>query len=124
MKQRIAAVVAIALAACTTQPKPAPLEPPPPPPAPRATPAAKLNDVAGESVETAIDVPADAPNEGIDFENAWIYEKYGKFRRRSGGTGNLNGRRYEVIEIELWGGATKKVFFDITENWKRWRPPQ
>ena len=90
---------------------------------PKPVPASALADVAGESTDTAVDIPADAPNGGIDFENNWIYDRYGRFRRRGGGTGSLNGRRYDVVDIELPGGDKKKVYFDITENWKRWSPP-
>src|SRR5258706_4840744 len=53
---------------------------------PKETPASSLVDHAGDSVETAIAVPADAPNEGYDFMNNWIYDRIGRFRRDSGGT--------------------------------------
>jgi hypothetical protein len=106
------------LAACTTAP---------PPPAPKPTvkevPAAALQDVAGESTEAAVIVPADAPNEGVDFENQWIFSRYGRFRRSGGGTGSLSNRRYDVVEVELANGDTKKIYFDITENWAKWNPP-
>jgi hypothetical protein len=44
-------------------------------------------------------------------------ERYGKFRRYFGGTGTANGRRYDVVKIELPNGEKKTVYFDITENW-------
>ena len=90
---------------------------------PRETPAEALEDHAGDSPETAIEVPADAPDEGIRFQNMWIYRRFGTFRRLGGGTGSLEGRRYDVIDIELKNGEKHKVYFDITENWKRWKPP-
>ncbi len=111
--KRLVLIAAIALTACATRPAP---------PAKPAVPASQLEDRAGDSIETAIEVPADAPNEGVDFENEWIYDRFGRFRRTGGGTGVQGTRRYDVIEIELPGGETKKVFFDITENWKRWKP--
>jgi hypothetical protein len=112
----------LALIACTTAPAPAP--PPAPKPAPvKETPASALQDVAGESTDTAVSVPADAPNGGVDFENNWIYDRFGRFRRRGGGTGTLDGRRYDVVEVELPNGDTKKIYFDITENWAKWNPP-
>ena len=97
--------------------------PPPPQPQPKVVSAAALADAAGDSTDTAVAIPADAPNGGIDFENNWIYDRYGRFRRDGGGTGGLNGRRYDVVDIELPNGDKKKVYFDITENWKRWSPP-
>jgi len=69
-------------------------------------------------------VPADAPNDGVDFENNWIFDRFGRFRRAGGGTGQASGRRYDVIEVELPDGSKHKVYFDITENWKRWTPPK
>ena len=115
-------VILILFAACAAAPAKQPA--PQAQPVQKATPAAALADRAGDSVETAVAVPTNAPNEGIDFENNWIYDRFGKFRRRGGGTGTVNGRRYDVVEIELWGGEQKKVFFDITENWKNWKPQQ
>jgi hypothetical protein len=83
------------------------------------TAAEDLVDHAGDSVETAISVPADAPDGGVEFENHWIFDRYGRFRRNGGGTGTLEGRRYNVINIELPNGEKKSVYFDITENWQR-----
>jgi len=73
---------------------------------------------------TAISVPADAPDGGADFENHWIFDRYGRFRRNGGGTGTLDGRRYNVVKIELPDGEKKTVYFDITENWQRSLTPQ
>ena len=115
--KRFGTIAAIALAACTTAPPP-----PKPAPQPAAVSAAQLADRAGDSVETAVEVPAEAPNEGVDFQNGWIYNRFGRFRREGGGTGTLNGRRYDIVEIELPSGDFKKVYFDITENWKHWSP--
>ena len=55
---------------------------------PKETPASAFEDHAGDSVETAIAVPADAPNEGYDFMNNWIYDRISRFRRDGGGTGS------------------------------------
>jgi len=81
-----------------------------------------MQDVAGESVETAVPVPAEAPNGGVDFENDWMYGRFGRFKRDSGGTGTAAGRRYDVVKIELPNGDRKTVYFDITENWAHWSP--
>jgi len=118
------ACLLVFVAACKSHVPPPPPQPgPQPQPRPKETPASTLADVAGESTDTAVEIPADAPNGGVDFENDWIYGRYGRFRRRGGGTGTLNGRRYNVVEVEMPNGDTKKVYFDITENWKRWSPP-
>jgi hypothetical protein len=125
-------VAAALLGACSaTAPAPAPQTTPAAPPAATATavprvketPAAALQDRAGDSIETAVAVPADAPQEGYDFMNNWIWERVGKFRRLGGGTGSANGRRYNVVEVETPKGDHYKFFFDITENWNRWKLP-
>ena len=101
----------IFLAACATKPTP------------KETSAATLVDRSGDSVETAVAVPADAPNEGIDFENNWIYDRYGRFRRHSWGIGHAGERQIKTITVELPDGSLHKVYFDVTELWKKWKPP-
>jgi hypothetical protein len=81
--------------------------------------AEELVDHWGDSPQTAVSVPADAPEGGADFENNWIFEQYGRFKRNGGGTGTLEGRRYNVVKIELESGEKKAVYFDITELWAR-----
>ena len=109
------------LGGCATQPA---VKTPAPQPAPvKETSAAALVDHAGDSIETAVEVPADAPDEGFHFQNEWIYDHFGTFRRLGGGTGNAAGRRYDIVDIELKNGEKHKVFFDITNNWNNWKPP-
>jgi len=110
------------LAGCAAAPAPQPA--PQPKPAEKVTPAAALTDRAGDSVETAVAVPADAPNEGIDFENNWIYDRYGRFRRQGWGIGHAGDRQIKTITVELPDGSLHKVFFDVTELWKRTMPPK
>jgi hypothetical protein len=116
--RRLTAAAALVLAACA--------QPAPPPPAPAPTAAEALVDREGDSAETAVHVPADAPNEGIDFENNWMYDRYGRFRRRTWGIANAGEgnaqRKYKVITIELADHTERTVYFDITENWAAWRP--
>jgi|GEM_PF-556160 len=127
---------AVALAACATSssptppapvaavvaPAPAPVPPAPAPPA-KVVSAADLSDHLGDSPETAVSVPKDAPNEGIDFENRWIYNRYGRFRRKSWGIASApENRHFKVVTIELPDASTHKIFFDITESWNAWQP--
>ena len=89
-------------------------------------------DHTGDSPETAVTVPTDAPNEGIDFQNNWIFDRYGRFRREGGGIAHAGEgsatRRYEVVKIELADHSERTVYFDITENERTWTstptPPQ
>jgi len=97
--------------------------PSPPPPAPAPVSAESLVDHSGDSPETAVAVPKDAPNDGIDWMNNWIYDHFGRFRRKSWAIANKEGRHYEEIVIELPDHSMYKVYFDITESWEAWRPP-
>jgi hypothetical protein len=112
-----ASILLVAMTACTTAPPAPKTEAAPAPPEPVA--AADLVDHAGDSTQTAISVPADAADGGADFENHWIFDRYGRFRRTGGGTGTAEGRRYNVVKIELPSGELKTVYFDITELWER-----
>jgi len=125
MRRKEIVLATLFAAACATKPAPAP---PPaataaPPPPPKVVSAAELQDLAGQSLETAVEVPANAPNDGYDWENEWIYNRYGRFRRTGGGMGNQGGRKYDEVGIELPDHTMRKVYFDITENWKNWKPP-
>lgn len=105
------------------KPQPAPVAAPVPAPVPVVS-AAALVDHTGDSPETAVVVPTDAPNEGIDFQNNWIFDRYGRFRRAGGGIAHAGEgsalRRYEVVKIELADHSERTVYFDITENEKTW----
>jgi hypothetical protein len=124
MRRQLILAIAAAVVACAPKPQTAP---PVSPPAsqPVATPAAALVDHTGDSPETAVMVPADAPNEGIDFQNNWIYDRYGRFRKSSGGIAHAGEgaalRRYEVVTVELPDHSERTVYFDITENEKTWQ---
>jgi hypothetical protein len=122
--RKLVLLIAAAAVACASKPQNAPS-----PAAPVAAPtaavtAAALVDHTGDSPETAVTVPADAPNEGIDFQNNWIYDRYGRFRRQGGGIAHAGEgsalRRYEVVKIELADHSERTIYFDITENEKTW----
>ncbi|MEA2414671.1 MAG: hypothetical protein QOI58_1328 [Thermoanaerobaculia bacterium] len=124
-KQLILTIAAVAVA-CAPKPQPAPAAAPvaaaPKPVV--AVSAEALVDHTGDSPETAVTVPTDAPNEGIDFQNRWIFDRFGRFRRTGGGIAHAGegsaARRYEVVKIELSDHSLRTVYFDITENEKTW----
>ena len=121
----VALATALVVAGCAAAPAP----PPAPAPAPQAAAAtaAALVDRESDSPETAVRVPADAPNDGIDFENRWIFDRFGRFRRRGWGTAHAGEgsakRMYDVVKIELADHSERTVYFDITENWNAWKSP-
>jgi lipoprotein-anchoring transpeptidase ErfK/SrfK len=121
--RKLILVIAAATAACASKPQVAPPAATAPAPAPAVS-AEALVDHTGDSPETAVTVPADAPNEGIDFQNNWIYDRYGRFRRAGGGIAHAGEgsalRRYEVVKIELADHTERTIYFDITENEKTW----
>jgi len=121
--RKLILVIAAATAACASKPQVAPPAAKAPAPV-SAVSAEALVDHTGDSPETAVTVPADAPNEGIDFQNNWIYDRFGRFRRAGGGIAHAGEgsalRRYEVVKIELADHTERTVYFDITENEKTW----
>jgi hypothetical protein len=117
MKVMSFAAAAMLLAACRTA---TPVASPAAPVAEqsKAVPAESLVDHEGDSPQTAVAIPKGEPNDGIDFENNWIYDHFGRFRRDSYGIGNLANRKYEMIKIELPDGSFRTVYFDITDLWE------
>ena len=116
-RSKRAAFALLLLGGCATAQAPPPKAAAPATPPPAA--AEDLVDHEGDSITTAVSVPADAPDGGVEFQNHWIFDRYGRFRREGGGTGTADGRRYNVVKIELANGEKKTVYFDITENWQR-----
>jgi hypothetical protein len=84
--------------------------------------AVDLIDHLGDSAATAVPVPKDAPNEGADFENNWIYDRFGRFRRDKWAIAQAEGRHYKVLTVELADHTFRTVYFDITESWDAWQP--
>jgi len=119
MTRTAAALFLLTAVACAHTAPPQATAPPAAQPQPAPTPASEMVDHAGDSPQTAISVPADAPNGGADFENQWIFDMFGKFHRHASGTGVMEGRRYNVVKIELPSGEKKTVYFDITELWAK-----
>jgi hypothetical protein len=109
-------VVCMIAASCASKPAPVP------PPAGAVRTTAELADRLGDSTETAVTVPADAPNDGLDFMKDWIYDRFGRFRRLKWGIAHAADRRYEVITVELPDQSQHTIYFDITENWNHWSP--
>jgi hypothetical protein len=132
----LASAVLLAALGCATVPAavPAPVIAPAPVPAPpaatapqREVSAADLADHIGDSIETAVLVPIDVPNEGVDFQNRWIFDHFGRFRRKAFGMGHAPGasgheRHYDIITVELPDGSVHEVFFDMTEFWANVKP--
>jgi hypothetical protein len=124
MHKRFILAIAAAVVACAPKPQAAPVAAPVAAAKPAVVSAEALVDHTGDSPETAVVVPTDAPNEGIDFQNNWIFDRYGRFRRAGGGIAHAGEgsvtRRYEVVKIELADHSERTVYFDITENEKTW----
>src|SRR5712672_2195251 len=122
--RKLVLVIAATAAACVSKPQTAPSSVAPVSAPAAAVSAAALVDHTGDSPETAVTVPTDAPNEGIDFQNNWIFDRYGRFRRAGGGIAHAGEgsatRRYEVVKIELADHSLLTVYIAITENEKTW----
>ena len=93
-----------------------------PPVSSSSSPSSLSAPAEGESLEAAVVVPAGNEQDGIAYENKWIYDHHGRFRRRSGGLASLNGRRYDVITVELSDHTERVLYFDITDFFGREKP--
>jgi len=80
--------------------------------------AVALEDHYGDSPETAVTVPV--AGDEVKFENEWMYDRFGRFRRRKFGVAHQGDRHYDVITIELPDQSEHTVYFDITDLWAVW----
>jgi len=101
--------------ACGSRPAPPPPVSPTPRPIATAAPASSPGIEEGASLEAAVIVPPMTEKEGIQWENRWIFDHYGKFRKKTVALAGERGRRYDVIAIELADHTEKVLYFDITD---------
>jgi hypothetical protein len=90
--------------------------PAPPPPRP-AEPAPASSAPAVEEGSTAVAaVLVDAVTEatGIAWESDWIFRHYGRFRKKSVALAGQDGRKLDVITVELADHSEKILYFNIT----------
>ena len=134
MRRSLLVCTAVVLTACGTQRSTAntpvvvsgqPVATPPPATAAAASvpSAADLVDHLGDTYLTAVPVPPDAPNEGVDFQNRWMFEHFGRFRRQKFAMGHAPGspgheRHFDIITIELPDHSFHTVYFDMTDFWE------
>jgi hypothetical protein len=114
MTRLLIAVTLLAALACA---HPAP---PPPKAAPEPAPvsAAAMQDRYGDSTETAVPVPVEGDE--VKFENEWMFDRFGRFRRLKFAVAHQNDRHYDLITIELPDHSQHTVYFDITDLWVKW----
>ncbi len=77
-----------------------------------------MKDTYGDSTETAVTVPVQGDE--VEFENKWIYERFGRFRRLKFAVAHQNDRHYDIITIEQPDHSQHTVYFDITDLWMKW----
>jgi hypothetical protein len=120
------ALAALTLAAACAHTN-VPQDPPPPPAGPprvvMAAPthevsAAAMQDPIGTSTESAVPVPVQGDE--VAFENNWMYDRFGRFRRQKYAAAHQGDRHYDIITIELPDHSTHTVYFDITDLWAEW----
>lgn len=110
-------LVLLLLCACA-RPAPAPTPVATPAPAPAPVAASALQDRYGDSTETAVPVPV--KGDEVEFENNWMYDRFGRFRRLKFAVAHQNDRHYDLITIELPDHSQHTVYFDITDLWATW----
>lgn len=82
-------------------------------PPPKRSPASLVEE--GATVDAAVLVPASDEQAGVDWENDWIYRHYGRFRKKTVALASREGRRYDVITVELGDHTERVLYFDITD---------
>ncbi len=112
------ALILILLTIACATPKPAPAPKPQPAAAPPAVSAEALKDTYGDSTTTAVPVPVEGDE--VKFENNWIYDRFGRFRRLKFAVAHQNDRHYDIITVELPDHSQHTVYFDITDLWMKW----
>lgn len=69
----------------------------------------------GATVEAAVLVEATTESAGVEWENDWIWRRYGKFRKKKVQLAGRDGRRFDVVTVELADHSEKILYFDITD---------
>lgn len=81
--------------------------------------AAALAVEEGATVEAAVLVHATTESAGVEWENDWIWRHYGKFRKKKVQLAGREGRRFDVVTVELADHSEKVLYFDITDFFGR-----
>jgi hypothetical protein len=68
----------------------------------------------GSSLQKAVVILADNEQAGVNLEYRWIFDHFGRFRKKGVGLVAQDGRHYDVFTFELPDGSEQTVFFDIT----------
>ena len=106
-------LIELAALSCTSRPA-APGVPPPPAISATPTPAPAPPLEEGSSAQAAVLVEATTERAGIEWENEWIYRHYGRFRKKTVALAGEEGRRLDVITVELADHSEKVLYFDIS----------
>ena len=110
-----ALVLLLASTACATAAKqPAPSSADPAKTAAQFEPWAPAPGADGSSMEKAVLVEADNEEDGVLWERRWIFDHFGRFRRKSVGLTAANGRHFDVFVVELADHSERTFYFDCT----------
>jgi len=88
--------------------------PPASTPAPQSSSAIIVPVEEGATVEAAVLVEAATETAGVEWENDWIWHHYGRFRKKKVQLASREGRRFDVVTVELSDHTEKTLHFDIT----------
>ena len=86
-----------------------------------ASTASPAQTADGSSIDQAIVVTRDREREGVEWENAWIREHFGRFQlKQQRLILKEDGRPVDEIIVELSDGTIKTLYFDITRSFGRY----
>jgi hypothetical protein len=80
----------------------------------RFIPSSPISGGDGLSVETAVVITAPSEEEGVDLEYRWIFDHFGRFRKKGVGLLALRERHFDEFTFELPDHSEHKIYFDIT----------
>ena len=90
----------------------------------RFIPSSPISGGDGSSVETAVVVTAESEEEGVDLEYRWIFEHFGKFRKKGVGLIALQERHFDEFTFELPDQTIHKVYFEISSFLGKQKPKE
>jgi len=67
----------------------------------------------GSSLELAIPILESTERAGILAERAWLQEHFPGAQRKRKSLQTVEGRRFDVVVLELPDGTEKTIYFDI-----------
>ena len=74
----------------------------------------------GSSFQSAVAVKGARESTGVQAEYAWLAQRFPRYRVGGQSLRQHGGKKYDVIDITTREGATKAVYFDISDYFEKY----